>query len=198
LHVHPTSSLRRLALGTIVAGTLLATACGGDDGGHAPTTTVAATAAASSTATAAAPQLVEIAASDFAYGGLPATVPAGTPFRIVNTSTTELHEFVLLRLADAETRSADELVHGDLEATLSSGPPALVILAPPAGADQIVAVGDGTLTAPGRYLVICMIPTGADPQEYLEAAAASNGAPPQVAGGAPHAMNGMYAEVTVV
>ena len=42
-----------------------------------------------------------------------------------------------------------------------------------------------------------MIPTGADPAVYLEAAAASDG-PPQVDGGPPHVAHGMFAELTVV
>ena len=64
---------------------------------------------------------------------------------------------------------------------------------------ELSAEGDGTLTEPGRYLVLCAIPTGADPGEYLAAAAASEGGPPEgVAGGPPHFVNGMWAEVTVV
>ncbi len=58
-------------------------------------------------------------------------------------------------------------------------------------------VGDGTLNEPGRYLILCAIPTGADPAEYLAAAAASNGEPPQVAGGAPHLAHGMIDDLIV-
>jgi hypothetical protein len=54
------------------------------------------------------------------------------------------------------------------------------------------------LSEPGRYAVICAIPTGADPAEYLEAAAEAEGGPPEVAGGPPHLAMGMYGEVTVV
>lgn len=48
----------------------------------------------------------------------------------------------------------------------------------------------------GRYAVVCFIPTGADPQAYLEAAQTSDG-PPQVAGGEPNVAKGMFAEVVV-
>ena len=75
--------------------------------------------------------------------------------------------------------------------------PATVLLAEPGG-EQIPAVGDGTLTEPGRYLILCAIPTGVDPAVYLKAAAESAGGPPQVEGGPPHVVNGMFAEVTVV
>ena len=74
---------------------------------------------------------------------------------------------------------------------------AMVLLAPPGSSEQIVAVGDGSLTEPGRYLVACFIPTGADPQAYLDAASSSEGGPPEVEGGPPHFTHGMWAEVTV-
>ena len=74
----------------------------------------------------------------------------------------------------------------------------MVLLQPPGSDEQIVAVGDGTLTEAGRYVLMCFIPTGADPEEYLAAAAASEGeAPTGVAGGPPHFVNGMYAELQV-
>lgn len=38
--------------------------------------------------------------------------------------------------------------------------------------------------------LVCAIPTGAIPEEYLEAAATSDG-PPNVDGGPPHFVNGM-------
>jgi hypothetical protein len=199
---------RQLAAATAVALAVLATGCGGDDDASdttAPAATAPATTAAPATTPATAPATtvaggpdpVRIVTSDYAFGGLPATVAPGTAFAIQNTSATELHEFVVVRLADDETRPVDQLVHEDLEATLTAGPPAMVLLAAPGSDEQIVAVGDGTITEPGRYLAICMIPTGADPQAYLDAAASSGGAPPSVPGGPPHAMAGMYGEFTV-
>jgi hypothetical protein len=62
---------------------------------------------------------------------------------------------------------------------------------------MIPAVGDGTLSEPGRYGVFCAIPVGADPDEYLDAAATSQGGPPEVEGGPPHFTQGMYGELTV-
>jgi hypothetical protein len=103
---------------------------------------------------------------------------------------------VAFRLPDDEERSIDELVHpspGELVGAL--GEPVAVMLAVPGG-DPIHAVGDGTLSEPGRYAVMCFIPTGADPGEYLAAAAESEG-PPQVDGGPPHFVHGMAAELTV-
>jgi hypothetical protein len=57
-------------------------------------------------------------------------------------------------------------------------------------------LGDGTLHEPGRYVVLCGIPLGADPQAYLDAAQTSDG-PPDVPGGPPHFTAGMFAELVV-
>jgi hypothetical protein len=77
------------------------------------------------------------------------------------------------------------------------GEPTMVLLAEPAGGTTIPAVGDGTLSEPGRYAVMCFIPTGADPAEYLRVAAETEEGPPQVPGGPPHFVHGMHAELLV-
>lgn len=142
-----------------------------------------------------APPSLEVAMRDFAYDDLPERVPAGVEIVASNESTSELHEFVAFRLDDSDERSVDEIVGGDLGAVFTAAPPATVILVPPGG-EPVVAVGDGTLAEPGRYLVICTIPTGVDPQVYLDAAATPDG-PPQVDGGPPHFSHGMYVELVV-
>lgn len=140
---------------------------------------------------------VTVTAIDYGYVGLPDEVPAGTEIALVNDSEVEVHEFVAVRLDDDETRSVEDLVQlppeelGALFAGVET-----VIIAPP-GADGFAVEGDGTLDTPGRYAIVCVIPTGADPDEYLEAAAAAEGGPPDVAGGPPHIAAGMFAEVVV-
>lgn len=168
--------LRSLTLASLLASTaVLASACGDD---------------------ADASGTITVHAKDFEFEDLPDKVAPGTVFELVNDAPTELHELVALRLPDDESRPVDEIVHGDL-GSLFAGPPAFVLLAPPGG-DQVVAVGDGTLTEPGRYLVLCMIPTGVDPAEYLAAAAQASDGPPQIENaGPPHVAHGMYAELTV-
>lgn len=149
---------------------------------------------------AAEPGTVEVRAVDFAFEDLPDRVVAGSTLTLVNDAPTELHELVAVRLPDDEQRTAEELVHlppEELGPTLFAAEPALVVLTPPGG-DPIVAVGDGTLTEPGRYLVLCVIPTGVDPDEYLAAAAETAEGPPQIEGaGPPHITHGMYAELVV-
>ena len=190
---------RALVTGVLVAGSFALAACGDDDAdADTPVETTAEPAASTGDDSSSdAVDVVEVRAADFGYGGLPAEVAAGTELRLVNDSASELHELVAIRLADDDTRPVAEIVRDDLEALLTSGPPAMVLLAAPDGAEQIVAVGDGTLAEAGRYAIVCMIPTGADPAEYLAAAAESQDGPPQVEGGPPHIAHGMFAEITV-
>ncbi len=124
---------------------------------------------------------------------------AGTTLTLKNSSSKELHEMVVVKLPDTEKRSADELIklpEAQFEA-ISPGPPALVRLRPPGGGPEIPALGDGKLTEKGRYLVVCSIPTGADPAAYLKAAEAATDGPPDVPGGAPHVTQGMFGEIIV-
>lgn len=194
-----TLSLRRLTFALVPL--LALTACGDDDDSspEAAASTSTAPAAPDDAAEPEVPEDVVVRAVDYAFEGLPEEVPAGTKLSLENGSAEELHELVAVKLPDGEERPAAELVAlpEEEQAALSSGPPAMVLLRPPGGAPQIDAVGDGTLTEPGRYLFICAIPTGADPAAYMAAAAESQGGPPDVEGGPPHLTKGMFAEVTV-
>ena len=174
---------------------IVAAACSDDDAAdtttsEAPTTT--------STTASTLPPTVEVQAIDYAYVGLPAEVRTGTEIQLVNESDTELHEFVAIRLPDDETRSVTELVQLPPEELAAFFPNvATVLIAPPSEAG-IAVEGTGVLSEPGRYAIICAIPTGADPAEYIAAAEESEGGPPDVPGGPPHFVNGMVGEVTVV
>jgi hypothetical protein len=139
--------------------------------------------------------VLDVTLSDFSFGDVPDEIPAGTRLQVDNVSDSELHELVAVRLADGDDRPVDEIVASSLDEVMASGPPTAVLLAAPGG-EQIAAVGDGVLSEPGRYLLLCAIPTGADVQEYLEAAATGEG-PPQVDGGPPHFVNGMVDDVVV-
>jgi hypothetical protein len=142
--------------------------------------------------------VIAVDAVDYSFQDLPATVAAGTTLSLTNNSAAELHEIVAFRLPDTETRSIAELMalpEAELEPAIAVGPPALVMLAPP-GEQGFPVLGDGTLSQPGRYVVLCGIPIGADPQAYLDAAQTSDG-PPDVPGGPPHFTAGMFAELIV-
>jgi hypothetical protein len=204
---------RPLLVATLTAGLLLA-ACGDDEDEDASsaasqeTTTTVESAPDDDQATeeeeeptedgpAAAGEVLEVEALDYAFAGLPASVPAGTKLSFTNSSEVELHELVAMRLPDSEQRPVAELLALPEEELMGlfPGPPATVLMAPPAGGEQIAAVGDGTLEEPGRYALVCFIPTGADPVAYMEQSGPDG--PPDVPGGPPHVAHGMFAELVV-
>jgi len=146
---------------------------------------------------------VAVKAVDYGFEGLPPKVGTGTTFTLTNASKVEAHELVAMRLPDGERRPAAELVRlpEDQLGALFSGPPAFGLVAPPGG-KSTVALGDGKLREPGRYLMLCFVPTGADPAVVIQAlqkaaAAGPESGPPQIAGGPPHLAHGMYAELIV-
>lgn len=169
---------RRMQVGVLAVLAVLAAGCGDDDD-EATTRTVT--------------------GADYAFRGLPTEVKAGTTLVLTNESPRELHELVAARLPDNERRPVSELLklpEDQRNAILfGQGEPAMVLLAPPNRAPQIQAVGNGTLTEKGRYAILCTIPVGADPNAYLNAPPGEG--PPQVAGGPPHFVQGMFAELKV-
>ena len=180
--------------------------CGSDNDSDAGTdvaATVAAVATAAPSASDEAPEEssgdpVMVEASDYKFEAIPDEFPAGTQMTLTNKSDKEIHELVAFRVPDAEERPVAELMalpEAELGA-LFAGDPATVIIAPPKS-DGFPAVGTGIISEPGRYVFVCSIPTGADPEEFMAALEASTGGPPDVAGGPPHFVNGMFAEATV-
>lgn len=210
--MNPTRTPGRLALSALLATGLLLTACGDDepdaatDAEVAAETTEATDHSSTTHADEGTPAQVEdgvltVEVTDYSFGELPETIPAGTRLDLTNTSSVEFHELVAFRLPDDEERSVEELLQlpeEELEAIVG-GPPAAVVLAGPDGAESTVALGDGTLTEPGRYAIICFIPTGADPDVYAEAAQNPEAGPPETGPdpGAPHFVHGMHAEIVV-
>lgn len=182
-------------LALIFALAMVASACGNDDDDEGTGTgTEAGT-------EEAAGETLEVTAVDYAFDGLPASVEAGTEISLANESEAELHEFVAVRLPDDEDRPVEDLVQlprEEIDALLGAGVTD-VILSLPGQTDTPGAVeGDAVLEEPGRYAVICAIPTGVDPQVYLDAAAEAEGGPPEIEdAGPPHLAQGMFAELTV-
>lgn len=180
---------------------VLGTACSDDAEADAPATTAPVTAPTPTSAgddhDAHDDTMVVVEGVDYGFADVPESVPAGTRIGFRNTSSVELHELVAFRLE--EDTPLDELLAlppAELEATL--GAPVTVMLQPPGAPEAFVAVGDGTLAEPGRYVLMCFIPIGADPAEYMAAVEAAGGGKPEgVAGGAPHFTAGMVAELTV-
>jgi hypothetical protein len=186
-------SIRMVAV-LVVLGLVLV-ACGDDDA--APATTASATTTAAATTAAASVEPVEVIALDYAFVGLPEKVKPGTTFVLKNESSQEVHELVAVRLPDDETRPVVELLQLPQEELEALFPLVETVIVAPPDQTGFPVEGTGTLTEPGRYAIICAIPTGADPDEFMAAAAESEGGPPEVAGGPPHFVNGMFGEVIV-
>jgi hypothetical protein len=147
-------------------------------------------------------ETIEITGIDYEYQGVPESVPAGTELSFTNDSDGEVHEMVVFRIKEDETRTIEEIAalpEDEQQAVVEPGPPSLVSIALP-GEDGMAVVGSGALTEPGRYALACFIPTGADPQAYRDLFAAppsDSEGPPDIPGGPPHITQGMFAELTV-
>lgn len=201
--MHPTPFFRVIVGPLLVLGLGLVAAGCGDDDDDAAADAASSQDSEASNADNLAPEAdgaaatTDVVAVDYHFENLPESIGAGTELTLHNDSSGEVHELVAMAIPETETRSVDELValpEAELVAAVP-GEPALVMVAPP-GEDAFTPVGDGTLDA-GRYLVLCFIPTGADPGEYMQAAQEATEGPPQVAGGPPHFTAGMYAELVV-
>ncbi len=105
---------------------------------------------------------IEVSGVDYAFVGLPTSVPAGTELTFRNDGT-EFHEMAVVKIND-ETTPLEELMAMPEEETeaitefvgfLSTMPGTL-------------AEGSVSLTAPGRYVVLCFIPQGSDPAVFEE------------------------------
>ncbi|NND73632.1 MAG: hypothetical protein HKN44_01365 [Ilumatobacter sp.] len=140
---------------------------------------------------------IDVTAIDYSFVDVPTKAQAGATLTLQNDSEKEVHEVVAIRLPDDEERSVEELVQLPPDQLAAFFPLVETVLVAPPGEAGFAVEGTGVLATPGRYALICVIPTGADPQEYLTAAAAAEGGPPDVAGGPPHIVEGMFAELVV-
>ncbi|MEM9041360.1 MAG: hypothetical protein AAGD33_15805 [Actinomycetota bacterium] len=194
-HTRPSPLSTLPTLTAAVAATLALTACGSEDTSDAALDTAVPTSADSTDV--ANSSVVRVAATDYAFGGLPDRIDAGTSIELVNASDVEAHELVAIRLPEDEERTVEELVRLPPDELGAFFPFVETVIVAPPGAPGFVAEGDGSLTVPGRYALLCMIPVGADPDAYLAAAAEAEGGPPDVDGGPPHIAEGMFAEIVV-
>jgi len=136
-----------------------------------------------------------IIGTDYAFTGVPASVPAGTVLAFKNESTKEVHEIVALRVNDGETRPASVILQlPEAERDKAAEFRGVVVGFP--GEEGFAPEGPLTLSQPGRYLLVCSIPTGADPVAYREKAKTAKG-PVEIPGGPPHVAKGMSAELKV-
>jgi hypothetical protein len=148
-------------------------------------------------------EVVTVTAVDYGYRGVPATVRAGSRLELVNESRSEAHELAVIRLPDGERRPIErilELPEPEVAQVLPDDAVEMVLVAAPDSRGRVL-VGDGTLDRPGRYALLCFLPTGANPDAVMEALddfdPATDGEPQLPEAGPPHVAHGMFAEVTV-
>lgn len=158
---------------------------------------------------------VEVAGVEYAFAGLPTSVPLGTTLTFTNDGA-EVHEMVINRLADGVTESFEELmalnesgVDLAAEGYIDTEFGDRMLLA----ASGQTAEGAITLDQEGRYVALCFIPTGlvtakleelgvdistlgpdTDPSTLSSEAQAFIG---EVMGNPPHMAQGMIQEFTV-
>lgn len=131
---------------------------------------------------------VSVEAEDYHFTGLPDEIEAGPALLRLDNKGTELHELMMLKVKDGETRSTDEILALPEEEAQA--------LVEQMGGVFATPGADGTSTADlaaGRYLVICAIPVGLTPEAI--GAAEAGGEEPQL--GPPHFTQGMVHELTV-
>lgn len=131
---------------------------------------------------------VSVAAQNYAFRGVPASLKAGpTNFELKNNSI-ERHEMLIFKRSEGVAKSFDDL----LELSKQEAEEALTFV----GSDDASAGGgSGYLIAkltPGKYAMVCMVPVGST-REALKAAAASE----RDLVGPPHLARGMKTEFTV-
>lgn len=142
---------------------------------------------------------IEVTGSDYEFAGVPALVAPGAELTFTNASDAEVHEMIVVKVIDGETRTLQEIL--ELPNTESEGLLEFqgVLVAMP-GEDGANPEGEGssiTVSEAGRYAVVCFIPQGADPAAVEAAIAAGGEGPPDLGGGTPHALLGMAAEFTI-
>ena len=131
---------------------------------------------------------VDVTAVDYAFQGLPPTLPAGTAsFELANTGT-EVHEIIFLKKKDGVTESFDAILALPEEQAMTTVTFKGATQARPGEPDVYVL----QQLERGSYAVVCFVPVGTTP-EAAEAAARTGQEP----AGPPHFTRGMKAELTV-
>jgi hypothetical protein len=143
---------------------------------------------------------LDISASEFAFEGVPAEMPAGGTIISLENVGEQVHEFIVMRVNDDVTLSLEELLALPEEESEAMVTPAAFAFAFPGTTASTTA----DLTA-GRYVALCFLPDGATPDVLAQLEELGVDGPedtiPADAGfelGPPHFTKGMVVEFTVV
>lgn len=155
------------------------------------------TGACQSTDDTAADGTVEVVGVDYGFEGVDDPIAAGSTLVFRNDSDAEFHEMVVMRVTDGEDRSVEELLELPDEEGMGALAFVGVAAAAPGDTGDLID-GDLELTEAGRYLLVCFIPVGADPDAVAEAFSGEIGdEPPDLGDGPPHATTGMAIDLFV-
>jgi hypothetical protein len=128
---------------------------------------------------------VEVKAVEYAFEGLPETVPVGTSFRLVNGGQ-EDHELFVVRANEGTTETLEELLAMPPEQTAQKVTDVGGVFAHVGK----TSVGTLTLDQPGRYFAVCFITQGT--KGGVAPSPAADGQD-----GTPHALLGIITEFAV-
>lgn len=114
--------------------------------------------------------LIEVTGVEYAFTGLPTTVPVGTELGFTNGGA-EVHEMILARIADDTTESLEELLGMEAQGRdpVEEGLVEIVGDGPLFAGPGTSAEGTLTLDREGTYVVLCFIPQGLTDMSLLEA-----------------------------
>lgn len=126
---------------------------------------------------------VEVTAEEYEFEGLDAIDGTGEYALTLTNEGQELHELVLVRIDDDETRPIEELLQETDPSSFATD--VAFVFACPGDSSAPTAV---SIDEPGRYVAVCFIPVGATPETPVEALEEM---------GPPHALQGMVAELQV-
>jgi hypothetical protein len=139
---------------------------------------------------------LNLAASEYAFGGFPAELPAGPTIVTLENIGEEVHEVLIQRINDDVTLSVQEILELPEEEAMSMVTFTGIAFAFPGTAANTVV----DLT-PGRYVAMCFLPQGATPDVLMAIEEAGGGPeetiPAGIEVGPPHFTLGMIQEFTV-
>lgn len=159
--------------------------------------------------TAASGPTVEVIGVEYAFEGLPTSVPAGTTLTLTNEGV-EVHELTVVRFGDDVTETLEDLM-GPGRDPISEGLVEVVTTEPVIALPGTTAEVFVTLDREGRYVAACFLPVGLVPEQLEELGVDPTTMGPETSyppetearleelfGGAPpHAALGMFQEFTV-
>ena len=135
---------------------------------------------------------LDLAASEYAFGGFPAELPAGPTIISLENIGEEVHEVVIMRINDDVTQSVQEILELPEEESAEMATEQAFAFAFPGAVGETV-----TDFTPGRYVALCFLPENADPEFIAQMAGPESTEPEGANFGPPHFTLGMIHEFTV-